>query len=269
MNTTRLVILAVAVLAAGGAGYMAMTMSETPPPVAEVAAAVPSMPVKDVLITDADLPLGASLAGQLRWQIWPETAINPAFITRDSDPDALENLQKASLRIPAFAGEPLRREKLIEEGRSIMAAMLPAGMRAIAIKVTGESTAGGFILPNDHVDVILIRDNRNPGSTGSPYLTETILQNVRVLAIDQIVQEDQQDVKTIVGGTATLELTQEQAEIVTVAQSLAERLSLTLRSIRDSAPQETESAEYLVMSPGKNGPVKLIKSGNLTEVGTN
>ncbi|MDR0252851.1 MAG: Flp pilus assembly protein CpaB [Brucellaceae bacterium] len=269
MNTSRLIILAVAVLAAGAAGYIALTMNDAPPPAIEVSTPAPSLPVKDVLTASSNLSVGSSLSGQLQWQSWPESSVSADYITRDAAPDALEDMQKSSLRLPILAGEPIRKIKLIGEGQQFMSSLLPKGMRAIATNIAAESSAGGFILPGDRVDVILTRANRNNTSAGVPFLTETILENVRVLAIDQTIKEDDQGKKDIIGRTATLEVTGEQAEIMAVAQSVADRISLTLRSVRDAEPDPSTTSDYLVVSPAKNGPVKMIKSGNLTEVGTN
>lgn len=269
MNTSRLIILAVAVLAAGAAGYIAMTMNEAPPPAIEVSAPIPALPVKDVLTASASLPVGSSLSGQLQWQAWPEASVYEDYITRDKQPDALNEIQTSSLRLPILAGEPIRKVKLIGEDEQFMSSLLPKGMRAIATNIEAESSAGGFILPGDRVDVILIRNNTNNGNSGIPFLTETILENVRVLAIDQTIKEDDGDKKGMIGRTATLEVTQKQAEIMAFAQSVANRISLSLRSERDAHPEPSTTSDYLVVSPGKNGPVKIIKSGNLTEVGIN
>lgn len=269
MNTSRLIILAVAVLAAGAAGYIALTMTDAPPQVIEVSAPAPVLPVKDVLTVSSNLPVGASLSGQLQWQSWPENSVTADYITRDSQPDALDTMQKSSLRLPVLAGEPIRKVKLIGEGEQFMSSLLPQGMRAIATNIAAESSAGGFILPGDRVDVIITRATRNAANATIPFLTETILENVRVLAIDQTIKEDDEGKKDIIGRTATLEVTHEQAEIMAVAQSVADRISLTLRSVRDAKPEPFSSSDYLVVSPSKNGPVKMIKSGNLTEVGIN
>lgn len=145
-----------------------------------------------------------------------------------------------------------------------MSAQLPAGMRAVATQIAADTSAGGFILPDDYVDVIMIRILEE--GEQKRFATETILQNIRVLAIDQTIQEDENGEKTKVGSTATLELTPEQAEIITVAQQMASRLSLVLRSVQDAQEQTGPGAEYLVNSPGRSGNVKLIKSGTVIEI---
>jgi pilus assembly protein CpaB len=167
-----------------------------------------------------------------------------------------------------YEGEPVRRSKLIGEGQSFMSSILPSGTRAVATSIAADTSAGGFILPNDYVDVIMTRraDQANGGAPGG-FITETILKNIRVLAIDQTIQEDEEGKKTRVGQTATLELTPQQAEIITVAQQMADRLTLALRSIKDTQEKVAQEADYLVSGNGRRGTVRLIKSGEISEVG--
>jgi pilus assembly protein CpaB len=170
-----------------------------------------------------------------------------------------------------YAGEPLRRSKLIGEGQSFMSSILPAGKRAIAVQVSADTSAGGFILPNDYVDIIMTRrsGDGSAGASGAGFITETILQNIRVLAIDQAIQEDEEGRKVKVGETATLELTPQQAEIITVAQQMADRLTLALRAVVDTNVPPQQEADYLVSGNGRRGTVRMIKSGEVTEVGAN
>ncbi|TJU97992.1 MAG: Flp pilus assembly protein CpaB, partial [Mesorhizobium sp.] len=175
-------------------------------------------------------------------------------------------LKGSIARVGMYAGEPVRRSKLIGEGQSFMSSILPSGMRAVATTISADTSAGGFILPNDFVDVIMTRRaDANSGSTG--FNTETILKNIRVLAIDQTIQEDEEGKKTRVGQTATLELTPKQAEIITVAQQMADRLTLALRAITDTQEKNVDEADYLVSGNGRKGTVRLIKSGEVSEVG--
>ena len=138
----------------------------------------------------------------------------------------------------------------------------------MATSIAADTSAGGFILPNDYVDVIMTRraDAQNGGAS-SGFITETILKNIKVLAIDQTIQEDEEGKKTRVGQTATLELTPQQAEIITVAQQMADRLTLALRPITDAQEKVTDEADYLVSGNGRRGTVRLIKSGEISEVG--
>ena len=151
--------------------------------------------------------------------------------------------------------------------RRAVAAILPSGTRAVATAIAADTSAGGFILPNDFVDVIMVRKSDPAAGAGGGFTSETILKNIRVLAIDQTIQEDEEGKKTRVGQTATLELTPQQAEIITVAQQMADRLTLALRSVKDAQEKATGEADYLVNGNGRRGTVRLIKSGEVSEVG--
>ena len=269
MAASRLMILGVAVAAAGGAGYVAKNMSTPPPPEAAVESSVqqqPQIALTDVLVLTGDVPMGGVIESNIAWQPWPSDAVNPAFITRSTDPDAVEKLKSSVARLTMYSGEPLRKSKLVGEGQSFMSSVLPAGMRAVATTISADTSAGGFILPNDYVDVIMTRRN-DASKSGAAFTTETILQNIRVLAIDQTIQEDEEGKKVKVGQTATLELTAQQAEIITVAQQMADRLTLALRSVADAQQKDLTEADYLVSGSGKRGTVRLIKSGEISESG--
>jgi pilus assembly protein CpaB len=142
------------------------------------------------------------------------------------------------------AGEPVRDNKIIKaKGSGYMAAILPSGMRATSTEISPETGAGGFILPNDRVDVMLSRrDRETEKMTGiESHIAETILTDVRVLAIDQLVQEKDGQ-RVVVGKTATLELTQRKAEVLAAARQMG-TLSLTLRSIVDANSPNRDTPE--------------------------
>lgn len=267
MAASRLIILGVAVAAASGAGYVAKNMAVgTPQDIASPASPEPAIQLADVLVLASDVPMGAPVGDALAWRAWPADGINENFITRDGEPEAIDKLKGSIARIAMYAGEPLRRSKLVGEGQSFMSSILPSGRRAIATQISADTSAGGFILPNDYVDVIMTRRSQSP-ATGDGFITETILQNIRVLAIDQTIQEDEDGKKVKVGQTATLELSPQQAEIITVAQQMADRLTLSLRSVADAQERSTGDADYLVSGNGRRGTVRLIKSGEVSEVG--
>ena len=117
-----------------------------------------------------------------------------------------------------------------------MAAILPSGMRAVSTEISPETGAGGFILPNDRVDVILSRrDKEAERFTGvETMVAETLLSDVRVLAIDQTVEEKNGQ-RVVVGKTATLELTSRQTESLAMGRLMG-TLSLALRSLVDFDP---------------------------------
>ncbi|MDQ2633413.1 MAG: Flp pilus assembly protein CpaB [Pseudomonadota bacterium] len=267
MAASRLIILGVAVAAAGGAGYVAKNMMAAPPPeiIVEQAQA-PAVDLTEVLVLEGDVPMGATLGDQLGWQPWPSDGVNENFITRERDPEALEKYKGSVARVAMYSGEPLRTSKLIGEGQSFMSSILPKGYRAVATQISADTSAGGFILPNDYVDVIMTRQSDTATATGG-FVTETILKNIRVLAIDQAIQEDEEGRRVKVGSTATLELTPEQAEIITVAQQMAERLTLSLRALVDTREEVTGEADYLVSGNGRRNTIRMIKSGEVSEVG--
>lgn len=266
MAASRLMILGVAVAAAGGAGYVAKNMLVPPPPEIIVEQQAPAIDLAEVLALSADVPMGGPVGSALEWQSWPSDGVNEHFITRESDPEALEKYKGSIARVAMYSGEPLRKSKLIGEGQSFMSSILPTGYRAVATQIAADTSAGGFILPNDYVDVIMTRRSEAAATTGG-FVTETILKNIRVLAIDQAIQEDEEGRRVKIGETATLELTPQQAEIITVAQQMADRLTLSLRSLVDTREKVTDEADYLVTGNGRRGSIRMIKSGEVSEVG--
>jgi pilus assembly protein CpaB len=231
MNTARIVVLAIAIGAGGVAAYLASGSDNKPAPAAPVA----QLETVDVLVAKSDIGLGQTVKpDDLQWQTWPAATASSTFIRRNDRPDATNQVAGSIARAPFIAGEPIRDQKLVRaDGSGFMAAILPTGMRAVSTEISPETGAGGFILPNDRVDVILTKHEKNAENniTQDVVVSTIILTNVRVLAIDQVPKErDGQNV--VVGKTATLELKPEQTE--TLARARQEgTLSLALRSIAD------------------------------------
>jgi pilus assembly protein CpaB len=257
MKAARIVVLSVAV-AAGGIAALLAGRSERPAPAPQQAA--PKIDTVDVLVAKADIGTGQTVSpGDLQWQAWPTSASGGNFIRRNDNPGAMEKLSGYIARVPFVAGEPIREAKLINaKGSGFMAAILPSGMRAVSTQISPETSAGGFILPNDHVDVILTRRDREAEKQqgGEVQTSETILRNVRVLAIDQNVQEKDGQ-KVVVGKTATLELSPREAETLVLAQRLGS-LSLTLRSITDAQHDDPKTDDK---SDRQSGSVNVIRYG--------
>ena len=209
-----------------------------------------------VLVAKSEIGLGQSVKpDDLQWQTWP-TATSGNFISKASKADAIKEITGSIARSPFIAGEPIREQKLVRaDGSGFMAAILPAGFRAISTEISPETGAGGFILPNDRVDVILSKRERNPDTKGPDLTTsEIILTNVRVLAIDQAPKE-KEGTSSMVGKTATLELKPEQAETLARARQSG-TLTLALRSIVDVTA--VEKAEEQV---SKNDGLNVIRYG--------
>ncbi len=241
MKAARLVVLTIAVAAGGVAAMLAGRSAKQPAPKAAPAAKIATV---DVLVAKSNISVGKRIKpGDVTWQPWPAEANTGNFIRRKQHPTAIEGLSGWIVRAPFVAGEPIRQAKLVQaKGSGYMAAILPSGMRAVSIGVSAESGASGFILPNDRVDIVLTRRDREAEkSTGAEtYTSRTILSDVRVLAIDQNVTEKDGQ-KVVVGKTATLELTPRQVETVELSRKIGS-LSLALRSIAD-AGKEAPKAE--------------------------
>ncbi len=260
MKTARLVVLGVAVAAGGLAALLAQRSDpppQAPPPVAQI-------DTVEILVAKADIGMGHVVSpNDVQWQIWPTAAASPLFIRRGDRPDAIRQLSGAIARSPLVAGEPMRESKLIKaDGSGFMAAILPSGMRAISTEISPETGAGGFILPNDRVDVILSRRDREAEKQAGVdvHTSETILTNVRVLAIDQAVEEKNGQ-RVVVGKTATLELMPRQAEALALSRQLG-TLTLALRSIVDAnAPATTEGDDG---RPNNRRGVNMVRFGVTT-----
>jgi pilus assembly protein CpaB len=241
MNTARIVVLAVALGAGGIAAYLASGSDNKPAP----AAPVVQLPTVDVLVARSDIALGQTLKpDDLQWQTWPAATASSTFIRRGEHPDATNQMAGSIARAPFISGEPIREQKLVKaDGSGFMAAILPTGMRAVSTEIAPETGAGGFILPNDRVDVILTKREKStdPNITQDIVVSVIILSNIRVLAIDQAPKEkDGQN--SVVGKTVTLELKPEQTPTLAAARQ-AGTLSLALRSIADVNVAENKADE--------------------------
>ncbi|KZM48402.1 Flp pilus assembly protein CpaB [Labrenzia sp. OB1] len=229
MKFARILVLAVAV-AAGFLAFRMVMMSggnDAEPKTAQAPAAERKQ--AQVLVAAKDIPLGGKLsAADMSWSPWPEDVIPKGAVTKSASPVADKEHVGQIARAPIFAGEPIRPERLISTDKGFMSSILPKGKRASAVSVEAETTAGGFILPGDKVDLILTRRSDEGASS------QTILENIRVLAIDTTTAGEQDKKSLSPKKTATLELTLPQSEIVAQAQQIG-TISLALRSAQDSA----------------------------------
>lgn len=262
MKPARILVLFIAI-AAGGIAAMLAGRQDEPAPVAQ--APVPQMETVEVLVAATDIGIGHAVGqGDLRWQTWPAAAANANFIRQRDRPDAINQLAGSIARGPFSAGEPIREAKLIKGTSSgYMAAILPSGMRAVSTEISPESGVGGFVLPNDHVDVILTRrDKEAEKAAGVEVVTsETILTNVRVLAIDQTVEEKSGQ-RVVVGKTATLELSPRQVETLALSRQLG-TLSLALRSMADVDKSKAEPDKDDKGS-SRRGGINMVRFGVTT-----
>lgn len=275
MKPARIIVICIAAVAAIGLALVVRAMGSPSGQPAAVAAAEPAetRPMAKVLVAAKDLQPGQRLTeADMEWKDWPVDEVNPVFITDGSVPvpgaaapaeatpaderpeGAVASVTRAAtdlatggakadyvgsvVREPILAGEPIVMRKIVRAGDSgYMAAYLEPGMRAMAIRVTVETAAGGFILPGDRVDVVLTRETNlsNVGATEgerSKFTSATVMQNIKVLAIDQSTRAGD-DEQAVIGATATLEVGPRDAETLALAKSEGE-LSLVLRSYADT-----------------------------------
>lgn len=267
MSPVRLIILGVAAAAAIVAVFL--VRSTTAP--APAAAAAISEPVKKevkaekhILVAKRPLPVGQYLTVEdLKWQEWPDSAATPSFIDEKITPDGLEKSVGAVVRTALVEGEPITADKIAHAGGAgFMAAILNPGMRAVTIEISAETAAGGFILPNDHVDIIITREIE--GAKGSNAIanvrSEMILANVRVLAIDAIYGPPPTEGQgaPIIGTRATLELSDKDATMINAARKAGE-LILTLRSITELQGKEGATAAGRAYRDGVASSIEGVK----------
>jgi pilus assembly protein CpaB len=246
MNVMRFAILGVAFAAAAAAVLLARGMLGGGTPVTQ--AAPPAATTIEVLVASKDIAPGHTLDPDLvHWESWPKKSVPSAgFIVKEMQPDITVAVKGIVVRAPLVSGQPITDASIVRAGATgFLAATIKPGMRAIGVPVNADTSAGGFILPNDRVDVVLTRDVSG-GSGAKLFESGTILRDVRVLAVDQTAQP-QKDQQSVVGKTATLELTPSQTEVLARAQQMGV-VSLALRALGDS------SGEPVAEAAKKNAP---------------
>lgn len=209
------------------------------------------VPMEQVLVAAVDIAPGAALdPAALRWQAWPQAAVTESYITQRTRPDAPQDFAGLAVRSTIMTGEPIHEGKLASDDGGLLAVMLSPGKRAVAVSISADTTAGGFILPNDSVDVLHTRLRQ--GAEGQvDASSRAILRKVRVLAIDQTIDAD---TGSVVGKTATLELTPQEAETIVAAEADG-TITLALRAAGDA--DEPEAVEYVSLSePAESLPIQ-------------
>jgi pilus assembly protein CpaB len=267
MRASRIILLLVALLAGGLAAFFFVATTNTPE---QVATPGPVQIVEEkkakVLVAATPVGVGQRLTEEnMQWQDWPELAVRPEYISDTSMPDALTEMNGSVARFELFPGEPILQTKLVHSDQGYLSAVLPKGMRAIPLQVSAASASGGYILPNDRVDVVLSRN----GTSGA--ISQTILENVKVLAIGSRLGEtgttgakaNPEDPKSDVFGDAivVLELDPIQGETVINSTRLG-TLSLVLRSIADYAQVTAAPGERSSVSR----PIRMIRFGRNADV---
>lgn len=238
MGVSRIILLVVALLAGGLAAFLAMRGTAPQQVVVEGPTQVIKEKKAKVLVAKAPIGVGQRITAEtIEWQEWPEFAVRPEYISEAVLPDAPTKMLDAVARFEFFPGEPILDKKLVHSDQGYLSAVLTKGMRGVSVPVSADAAAGGFVLPNDRVDVVLSRGG----------ISQTILSNVKVLAIGTRLGEagttgekanpENPKADVFQGGTiATLELTPAQGELIINAAKVG-NLSVVLRSIADFKPQ--------------------------------
>lgn len=274
MNAVRIAILAAAAVAAIAVAFFvkqAMSGNEAP----QVVQVEQERPAVRILAARNELAVGARVsASDFYWQAWPEEAIAPGYIVEDRG-QGIEDFAGSVVRAPISQGEPITGRRLVQPGDAgFMAAVLTPGMRAVAVPIRPETGAGGFILPNDRVDVIIAfeEDTESRRGSGRAFVARTIVENARVLAIDQTFGDGEGE-ENVIGDTATLELTPEQARAMSLAVARGE-VHLILRSLSDNeggpvlitGGETSESSDPTDNLGGRSSHVTLIRYGRAQQV---
>jgi pilus assembly protein CpaB len=298
MGAARIMIICVAFVAAIGLALVVRGMMVGKPvkalPIAAAQASVPNIPMVRILVAKRDLGVGTRLGpDDLTWQSVPKDGVNPNFITDgaaaavkpisepakvaaagaqvvkdavNGQPTAMTSLIGAVVHDQISAGEPIIEKKLIRLGEGgYLSAVLTPGMRAVAVSLTAENGAGGFILPGDHVDVIQVHEQDSPMPGVKPVnVSRVIVSNVRVLAIDQKTKPDK-DAQAIVGAAATVEVKEDAAQAL-IEAGASGKLQLALRSYADAG---APSGRVLARAAPPPPSVKLYENGKITDVMVN
>jgi len=224
MKVAQIVVLGIALAAGGVAAMLASGIRQQSEPSKTVVVQPETI---QVLVAKADLSRAKVIGEQdIGWQTWPIDAANQTLIKKTERPDAINKFVGAIVRVPIAMGEPIHEAAVVlAKNGGFMAAIVKPGMRAVSVDVSPDSAAGGSILTDDRVDVLLTPAQKAPGQD---FISETILRNVRVLGVNQ--------------KSVTIELTAEQAETL-VASRATGTISLTLRSFADSQTERVDDME--------------------------
>ncbi len=257
MRKGQIITLAIAAACGIGAVVVMSSFMNAKPKTVEIDRTVDAT---EVLVARGEISLGQIVNREsFRWQTWPQGGVSAGYIQNNKGgKDPMQALIGSVARAPILKDEPITATKLVKPGEGgVLAAILPPGMRAISTRIKEETAVGKLILPNDHVDVVLIQRRRGK-SGGEDFVADTLFRNVRVLAIGQLI-EAKEGKKGADGATATLELTPRQTELLALANSMGE-ISLALRSVADAGVGSGPSAGNGLNSQRSNS-VRILRYG--------
>jgi pilus assembly protein CpaB len=233
INIRSIILISVALGVAGFTAFLARgwLTSEAPHKGQQAHVAPPAQ--VEVLVAKVNIPTGVLIKqDHLRWQAWPDQNLSQSYIKKGER--SLEAYIGTVARQPISAGEPITDARLVKPGeQGFLAAVLTPGMRAITVPISATSGVSGFVFPGDRVDLVL--SHRVKVDKSSHQASETVLTDVRVLAINQDMNSPKEG--AMVGKNATLEVTPKQVEKINVARQIG-ALSLSLRPLRKTDQQQ-------------------------------
>lgn len=266
-NRRPVALIGVAVLSLMGAFTASRFFAAPPPPPVVVQAPVPREPTKprvdptvvaEILIAKRDLDIGRRLTAEdFGWQYWPRAYLPQNAILKEKYPNAVEGMINTAVRTQISSGDVMREDKVVraKDQSGLLAAMLPPGMRAVAIRLdpTGAGSSGNFILPGDSVDVISVAQGGRPDADG----VKTLMANVKVIAINQALAASPGQ-SSMAGQTATLMLSPEDGIRVADAERKG-KLSLVLRSTVDAGKDKDRPAQIANKVTNSNAPARSVE----------
>lgn len=260
MSARQLIVLVVAAVAAIGALLLIRGMGAR-----SDGSRAETGPVSgaQVLVAARDIPQGASLSpSDLAVAAFPESSIAPSFVRLATQPSAQADFVGAVTRRAFAQGEPITAVSVVQpDGRGFLAAQLAPGYRAVAIEIENKTAAGGYIQPNDRVDVIMTM--RASGSGGQAR-SEIVLENVRVMALGEATQTqtEGEQPQRVEANVAVLELTAEDARTLAQADELG-AISLALRGVQ-AETVGMETATSTRRQAPQSGSVRVHAFGVVT-----
>jgi len=278
MSPIRIIILLLALAAAGGAAFLVMQLSQ--PQVVTETVLQEKLQIEErevsevqVLTVLRDFAIGETIkAEHLEWAPWPEANLVEGYYVQTAVPDSIETLTGAVVKAALYKGEPLLPQKVVIRGdQGLLASMMDPEMRAVSVEISAESASGGFIMPNDRVDLIFTYDQVQDDTRGIQARTvaTTIVKNVRVLAIDQNFATNAEGETARLGSTATLEVSPQEAELLALSLRRGE-VSLSLRPL-DQMASGTDRSPRIELLEGDDDAagsgITIIRNGQPSPAG--
>jgi pilus assembly protein CpaB len=278
MSPMRIIILLMALAAAGGAAFLVLQLSKPRIQTETVTREQLLIQEKevsevDVLTVTRDFAVGETIkAEEMKWAPWPKASLVEGYFVETTVPASIETLTGSVVKTALYKGEPLMPQKIVQKGQQgLLATMLDPSMRAVSIEISAESASGGFVLPNDRVDLILTYDQKADPDRGisERTISTTVIRNVRVLAIDQNYAVNAEGESARLGSTATIEVAPEEAELVAMAQRVGD-VSLSLRPL-DTEISGTDRFPRTDLLEGTSGAagagITIVRNGKSAPAG--